>query len=344
MGNRAKEDGACKGTRRRWGRPHFSRRAQRAATVLTGLTLTVGCCLLAERYAVGGPEAVRTGAEPAEGMAVLILDYHQVLPTEEDLQKAREAGETGILLADFKEDLSWLTEMGANFVLPSDLKQAAQGLYDLPEKAVLLSFDGGYESFYTVVWPQLREQDAKGAVGVSGAACDYYSGSVGKEIATSRLSWNQLIQIDRSDAAEVASMGYSLSEQVEDWKKPAPQGQLAGLLRFFGFDGGGERLDGEGVSAFRSALPDDLAAMDEKLRENLYHEADAYIIPAGCEGAETNRILQEAGTAVSFTEGAEIEELDSPWNLISGRESLYGLIRVSRGEGRKLSEVLEGVF
>ena len=144
MGNRAKEDGACKRTKRRWGRPHFSRRAQRAATVLTGLTLTVGCCLLAERYAVGGPEAVQTGAEPAEGMAVLILDYHQVLPTEEDLQKAREAGETGILLADFKEDLSWLAEMGANFVLPSDLKQAAQGLYDLPEKAVLLSFDGGY--------------------------------------------------------------------------------------------------------------------------------------------------------------------------------------------------------
>ena len=75
-------------------RPRFSRRAQRAATVLTGLVLTGSCCLLAERYAVGGPQAVQTGAEPAEGMAVLILDYHQVLPTEEDLRKAREAGKT----------------------------------------------------------------------------------------------------------------------------------------------------------------------------------------------------------------------------------------------------------
>ena len=159
-------------------RPRFSRRAQRAATVLTGLVLTVSCCLLAERYAVGGPQAVQTGAEPAEGMAVLILDYHQVLPTEEDLRKAREAGESGILLADFKEDLAWLTEQGVNFVLPADLKSAAQGLSDLPEKAVMLTFDGGYESFYTIVWPQLREQAAKGTVAVSGAEADFYSGSV----------------------------------------------------------------------------------------------------------------------------------------------------------------------
>lgn len=326
-------------------RPRFSRRAQRAATVLTGLVLTVSCCLLAERYAVGGPQAVQTGAEPAEGMAVLILDYHQVLPTEEDLQKAREAGESGILLADFKEDLAWLTEQGVNFVLPADLKSAAQGLSDLPEKAVMLTFDGGYESFYTIVWPQLREQAAKGTVAVSGAEADLYSGSVEKEIASSRLSWNQLSQMDRSDAVEISSAGYGLMGELDGYRQREHVGQLQNFLSFLGFNSGGaETLSDEGVVFYRAHLAEDISAMSEKFRENLYHEPDAYFVPAGCEGEETDLILRDAGVVMTMEEGVPLGELDSPFNLVSGRDSLYGLKRVARGEEGTLREMLEGIF
>ena len=327
------------------GRHRFSRRAQRAATVLTGMVLTVGCCLLAERYAVGGPQAVQTGAEPAEGMAVLILDYHQVLPTAEDLQKAREAGESGILLADFKEDLAWLTEQGAHFVLPADLKRAAQGLSDLPEKAVMLTFDGGYESFYTIVWPQLREQSARGTVAVSGAEAGLYSGSVEKELASSRLSWNQLAQMDRSDAVEISSAGYGLAGELDGYRRQAPMGQLQNFLSFLGFgEGDAEVLSDEGVAFYRSHLAEDAAMMSEKFRENLYHEPDAYVVPAGCEGEETDAVLKELGFSVTVTEGQPLEKLDSPFNFITGRDSLYSLKRVARGEEGTLREMLEGIF
>lgn len=326
-------------------RVRFSHRAQRAATVLTGLVLTVGCCLLAERYAVGGPEAVQTGAQPAECMSVLILDYHQVLPTEEDLEKARKAGETGILLSDFKEDLNWLTQQGVNFVLPSDLKLASQGIYELPEKAVMLTFDGGYESFYTVVWPQLREQGAKGAVGVLGAEADLYSGSVEKEIDSSRLSWNQIAQMDRSEAVEIASMGYSLTEDLADWKKAPPKGQLSSFLSFLGFgNGDGKILSDEGIKFYQDSLPQDLMTMDEKLRETLYHETDAYLVPAGCEGEETDGVLNQYGIAVSLCEGVPAAEAETLWNVIEGRDSLYELTRIARGEEGSLQEMLEGCF
>ena len=92
----------------------------------------------------------------------------------------------------------------------------------------MLTFDGGYESFYTIVWPQLREQAAKGTVAVSGAEADLYSGSVEKEIASSRLSWNQLSQMDRSDAVEISSAGYGL---MGDWTATGSGKHCGGSFR-----------------------------------------------------------------------------------------------------------------
>ena len=74
------------------------------------------------------------------------------------------------------------------------------------------------------------------------------------------------------------------------------------------------------VAALESAVDRIFSAFGfyEKLRETLYHEADAYIIPAGCEGEETDRILQEAGISVSLAEGVEID----------GRMTLPAQVRV----------------
>ena len=123
------------GTGTHTGGPKLSRRGQKVLTVLTGMVLTVGCCLLAEHYTGGKVETAGvpvmseqvSGAET--GKKLLILDYHQVLPTGKDVQAAMDAGEdAAIPLSAFKEDLSWLTEQGFTFILPSELKKAVQGI------------------------------------------------------------------------------------------------------------------------------------------------------------------------------------------------------------------------
>ena len=47
---------------------------------------------------------------------------------------------------------------------------------------------------------------------------------------------------------------------------------------------------------------------------------------------------------MTMEEGVPLGELDSPFNLVSGRDSLYGLKRVARGEEGTLREMLEGIF
>ena len=194
---------------------NVSRKTQKRLTLIAGTLLTALCCLLAERYAGrgagrSGETAVSTAAaanpftEARPSGKLLILSYPQVLP---DTVSASEEGT--LPLSTFKEDLSYLAENAA-FVLPEEVKQASQGLFSLPEKAVMLTFDG-YESFYTVVWPQLRESGGKGCVGVLGEEADLYANLYSGERSSdspditpeSRLSWEQIVQkIGRASCRE----------------------------------------------------------------------------------------------------------------------------------------------
>ena len=338
------------------GRFRLSRRGQKVLTVLTGMVLTIGCCLLAERYTgekvetVGIPVMSEQVSGSETGKKLLIIDYHQVLPTEKDVQAAMDAGEeAAIPLSAFKEDLSWLKEQGFTFILPSELKKAVQGIEALPEKAVLLTFDGGYESFYTVVWPQLRESGGKGCVGVIGSEADLYSGSIAKEIATSRLSWNQIRQMDQSDCVEIASMGYDLCLDAEEWFREAAAqtegGKLSSLFRLLKMKkdaGKTPVIPEENLLLYRAAVRSDALTMGEKLREMLYHESDAFFVPAGFYDEEVDTALEEAGLSMTMTEGIAAGELDEDgfWNDISDHASLFGMTRIRRPNGGSLKEYL----
>ncbi len=342
----------------------LNRRAQKILTILTGTALTLICCLLAERYARGGREDAIQTLGAAEAGSVLIIDYHQVLPTQEDVEAAQAAGESSaITLAAFKEDLEWLMENGAGFVLPSGLKRAVQGLSALPSKAVMLTFTGGYESFYTVVWPQLREAarnsntegalSPKGCVGVIGAEAELYSGSVEKEITTSRLSWNQIRQLDQSDCVEIASQGYDLCLDAQEWMKPVqPAGRLSSLMQLLGLSPESKSdIAKENLLLYYSAVGKDSLTMGEKMRQTLFHEADAFFVPDGCGGTETDQALVQSGITMTMLAGScdgpldgEDPEENPGWNLITDHASLQSMTRLLRPNEGSLEDVAAAYF
>ncbi|OGR50973.1 MAG: hypothetical protein A2049_03715 [Elusimicrobia bacterium GWA2_62_23] len=64
----------------------------------------------------------------------------------------------------FRAQVKYLLDHGYTTILFSDLKKAYDGKKQLPEKAVLITFDDGYENNYSVAWPILRELGAKGNI------------------------------------------------------------------------------------------------------------------------------------------------------------------------------------
>ncbi len=64
----------------------------------------------------------------------------------------------------FRSHVKYLLDHGYATVTFSDLKKAHEGRKKLPEKAVLITFDDGYENNYLHAWPILKELGAKGNI------------------------------------------------------------------------------------------------------------------------------------------------------------------------------------
>ncbi|MEN8467633.1 polysaccharide deacetylase family protein, partial [Enterobacter cloacae subsp. cloacae] len=80
----------------------------------------------------------------------LVLAYHDV---EDDAADQRYLS---VRTSALNEQISWLLHNGYHAISVQDILDAHEGKKALPPKAVLLSFDDGYSSFYTRVWPLLQ--------------------------------------------------------------------------------------------------------------------------------------------------------------------------------------------
>lgn len=91
------------------------------------------------------PDPARDWHDPR----VMILCYHDV-PTRvfQDVN--------GVDLFSLVRELEFMRDYGCHFVSVKDIIAAHQGKKKLPDKAVLLTFDDSYVSFYRNVFPLLK--------------------------------------------------------------------------------------------------------------------------------------------------------------------------------------------
>ena len=89
-----------------------------------------------------------------ENTKLYILMYHSFVP------EGTECNTWTLTDARLREDLQWLKDHGYTTVLPSELASGDP----LPAKAVMLTFDDGYENNYTLAYPILQEFNAKAVI------------------------------------------------------------------------------------------------------------------------------------------------------------------------------------
>src|SRR5579863_891219 len=151
----------------------------------------------------------------------LALCYHNIEDADPDQIFV------GVTTAKLIDQLSWLDGNGYRFISVDDLLAARAGRKPLPEKAVLITFDDGYESVYTRAFPILKAFKAPAIVALTGA---WMRGEPGDEVVygekklprESFLSWNQVREMAASGLVEIASHTEDLHKGI-----PAnPQGNL----------------------------------------------------------------------------------------------------------------------
>ncbi len=136
----------------------------------------------------------------------IALNYHDIIPEEE---RTPPFDRVAVSQHHFESHLAWLKKEGYRVISIDEILANAQGGKPLPDKAVLLTFDDGYRSFYTRVFPLLKKYRFPAVVALVGSwmeGLDANNRPAGKEL----LNWSEIRELEQSGLVEIASHSYDL--------------------------------------------------------------------------------------------------------------------------------------
>lgn len=183
----------------------------------------------------------------------ITLTYHDIpeTPVEKD----------DISQKDFINQIEYLRSHGFSFVSPADILAASRGARPLPEKAVLITFDDAYESFYRFVYPALRLYNIPAVLSVVTSWIDNPETSAYK---TKRfMSWAQIREVADSGLVTVASHSSRLHRMLQ----VNPVGNIEPAPAAFLYFPETGRYETE--AEFRARIREDLAASIDTLSARL---------------------------------------------------------------------------
>jgi biofilm PGA synthesis lipoprotein PgaB len=152
-------------------------------------------------------------APPAHATEFVTLAYHDVADSPGDLEA------DAITIQNLAAQFDWLRDQGYRVISIDDVLAAHRGERPLPSRSVLLSFDDGYASFYTRVFPLLQAFSYPAVFAIVGSWVEPPEGTSLGDVAggppRSRfVSWEELREMRRSGLVEIASHTYGLHTEV----------------------------------------------------------------------------------------------------------------------------------
>ncbi|MDU8924136.1 poly-beta-1,6-N-acetyl-D-glucosamine N-deacetylase PgaB [Pasteurellaceae bacterium LIM206] len=147
------------------------------------------------------------GAHAADQYGVLA--YHSVIDESAPADKKFYVPQS-ISAQTLIHHFNWLKENGYNIISWQQVVDAEQGKAELPDKAVLLTFDDGYESMYDTIYPLLKAYNYPAVfapvtswVGATTKTVPY--GTNAKLARTAFTTWAKVREMRDSGLVEIAS-------------------------------------------------------------------------------------------------------------------------------------------
>lgn len=218
--------------------------------------------------------ALMLSCAPACADSYAAISFHDVQDDTRDLGPDDIA--TGRLVAFF----DWLAGNGWTSISLDDIEAARKGTRPLPPKAILLTFDDGYASHYSRVYPLLRAYGFHGVFFLVGSWMEarpdgtvrYGDQDVPREHF---LSWDQAKEMAASGLAEFGSHSYGLHGGIPG----SPQGSKPPAAATWAYDARSGRYETDPEQQARIAA--DLRHSVELMRQHLGKAPRALAWPFG---------------------------------------------------------------
>lgn len=291
-----------------------------ASLILLGwLCLSASVCAQAFSFIAPKARPQLEASKPWPQNQFLVLAYHDV---EDDAADQRYLS---VRTSALNEQISWLLHNGYHIISVQDILDAHNGKKTLPPKAVLLSFDDGYSSFYTRVWPLLQAWNVPALWAPVGSWVDTPENQKvnfgGLMTPRDRFAtWDMVRELSRSPLIEIGSHTWASHYGI-----PAnPQGSREPAIanRFYDKATGRYETDRQ----FNQRIGDDVRKVTEKITQVTGKAPRAWVWPYGAANGTSLAIARQQGYQLAFTleDGlGNVQELGNiPRLLIAGNPSL----------------------
>lgn len=212
---------------------------------------------------------------------VPILMYHHLV-------EGNNADNWDIMtVSRFKAQMKAMRQAGYTAVTFDDLRQYVNAGVELPEKPVVITFDDGYSSNYSLAMPILEEFDMKATIFMIGATVgqDTYK-DTGHSMAP-HFSWEEAKEMEASGLIDIESHGYDVHEVLGLDDEPIRDGCL--------------QMEGESEATYVDFLSKDCQTMRMLFEEYLGQVPRVLAYPYGKYTALSETVFADEGFDITLS-------------------------------------------
>jgi poly-beta-1,6-N-acetyl-D-glucosamine N-deacetylase len=216
---------------------------------------------------------------------ILILCYHGVLPS------AVPNFPYALTQQRFAEQMEYLHANGYNPVSLDQLEAAIAGTRPLPEKAVLLSFDDGLQSYHDFVVPLL---DLYGFPSMQAIVGSWVENGTPEDLPEPVMTWEQVRAVAANPRVTIVSHSYDLHRAVQF----TPQGNYAPIVGVRAYDPQSGAYETE--AEYRDKLRQDFERQNALFQDRMGTPSRAIVWPYGHYNAVAEQVAVEHGMKFGF--------------------------------------------
>ncbi len=265
--------------------------------------ISVAAIIISAALLICAAAKVISVSSNGESVSLPIVMYHQLTKSES------RAGRYVLTLEQLEKDFIYLKEKGYSTVTVQQLLDFSQGKGDIPEKAVMITFDDGCETLYEYALPLLEKYGFTAVGFVVGALADYYTELDDHNLNYSNLNWAQIKEMSTGNIIDIQSHSFDLHKNT---------GNRSGM----------KKKKSETFEQYSEFLTADTLKMKEVMLANTGKAPIAVAYPFGSYSKESAEILKNCGIKIAFT-------CEERVNVIKKAEPdwLFGLGRYNRPNG-----------
>jgi biofilm PGA synthesis lipoprotein PgaB len=251
--------------------------------------------------------AAQVSAAPP-GQRLVSIAFHDVVDERD------AAGTDAVTTARLAEFFDWLKGTGWTAISLDDLSAAARGDRPLPDRAILITFDDGFRSLYTRVYPLLKAYRYPAVAALVGSWVEPVAG--GTVLYGDRLvprdrfvSWEEAREMQESGLVEFASHSYDLHRGIQ----ANPQGNQVPAAIARRYDPAARAYESD--AEYHARIHADLTRARDLLAARLGRAPRAVVWPFGRYTGPALEVAKQVGFSFGLTLEPEPASTSDPFAI-----------------------------